>query len=358
MTSLELRYRRLLAWYPNDFRATYEEEMVGVLMEGSRPEQRYPEPNEVASLAGGALRRRLGGVGDGVAGLFADRRWRDTAAVFGVLAALALLAERLRGVLATVEMIRVVQMGSSDDPAFPRMVTAAISGQWLPVSGAVVVAVAVLAGWRLVAATAAWVTAAGLLVMPGIRYTGYPEGLVYETVPLVLTVTMAAALSVPNPGSAGRRLLGWPRIGLLLAVGAVWVALGPATGYPLLAPDGTDDVTVIAALVLGPALLWFLLRRVESGVLRRMVALIAPTVAVILLIKIGFAGFIQSSPRFYPTPVQLVPGQWLALALTPLLVFSAGAVLVRRQDETERLVTLGRAAETPARQGGLSSADE
>ncbi len=32
MSTLERRYRRLLAWYPADYRRIYGEEMLGVLM--------------------------------------------------------------------------------------------------------------------------------------------------------------------------------------------------------------------------------------------------------------------------------------------------------------------------------------
>ncbi|MEU4405303.1 hypothetical protein AB0F88_12300 [Streptosporangium sp. NPDC023963] len=56
MSSLEARYRRLLATYPRDHRARHEEEMIGVLLAGARSGQTRPHPADVADLLWGALR--------------------------------------------------------------------------------------------------------------------------------------------------------------------------------------------------------------------------------------------------------------------------------------------------------------
>ncbi len=62
-----------------------------------------------------------------------------------------------------------------------------------------------------------------------------------------------------------------------------------------------------------------------------MLLLAAPVAATALLIQIGFSGFMQSSPSFWP-PVYLTAGQWSALVLVPLMVFATGAWLLRRYE--------------------------
>lgn len=55
MNRLEARYRRLLRLYPREHRARYQAEMLGVLLEGSRPGQQHPGLRDGADLARGAL---------------------------------------------------------------------------------------------------------------------------------------------------------------------------------------------------------------------------------------------------------------------------------------------------------------
>jgi hypothetical protein len=57
--TLERRYRRLLAMYPQKFRREREEEMVSVLMDGARDGQRWPRPAEVVNLLRHAAPSRL-----------------------------------------------------------------------------------------------------------------------------------------------------------------------------------------------------------------------------------------------------------------------------------------------------------
>ena len=59
-SSLERRYRRLLALYPASFRAAREDEMVDVLMQGAQPNQSHPRPGEAVNLATHGLQRRAG----------------------------------------------------------------------------------------------------------------------------------------------------------------------------------------------------------------------------------------------------------------------------------------------------------
>lgn len=102
MTALEVRYRRLLAIYPSEHRAAYEQEMLGVLMDGARPGQRRPAPGEVVDLllAGAGARLRHGRRG------VRDARWRDAFAVTGLLAAAVLLAVAGRRLASGLHMIQ------------------------------------------------------------------------------------------------------------------------------------------------------------------------------------------------------------------------------------------------------------
>jgi hypothetical protein len=88
MTALESRYRRLLAAYPADHRQAYEREMLGVLMSGSRPGQRFPGPAEVVDLLRAGWLAR---VGAGRRALRSDT-WRDAAAVVSLVTALWMVA--------------------------------------------------------------------------------------------------------------------------------------------------------------------------------------------------------------------------------------------------------------------------
>jgi len=58
VSSLERRYRRLLAWYPHEYREIYQDEMLGVLLDGAGPARTQPTIRETADLLTGALRYR------------------------------------------------------------------------------------------------------------------------------------------------------------------------------------------------------------------------------------------------------------------------------------------------------------
>ncbi len=55
---LERRTRLLLRFYPPDYRAHRGEEILGTLLETTRPGRGWPPPREVASVIGGGLRAR------------------------------------------------------------------------------------------------------------------------------------------------------------------------------------------------------------------------------------------------------------------------------------------------------------
>ncbi|SNR96500.1 hypothetical protein SAMN05216276_100216 [Streptosporangium subroseum] len=59
MSELERRYRRLIAWYPQAFRAVHEEEMLGVLLATADSGRSRPNPRDAIDLIRGAVRIRL-----------------------------------------------------------------------------------------------------------------------------------------------------------------------------------------------------------------------------------------------------------------------------------------------------------
>src|ERR1022692_2450637 len=96
---LERRYRGLLAWYPADYHAAHEDEMLGVALARPAPGRRRPRPGEAASLVAAGVRMRFGVL---MAGLHAPG-WRNAAAVAGFIGAVllaAIYAESLVGQLA------------------------------------------------------------------------------------------------------------------------------------------------------------------------------------------------------------------------------------------------------------------
>ena len=84
--SLERGYRRLLAFYPAEYRRVHAEEMLAVLMTAAPDGQRRPGLAETADLIAGALRVWCQPSRGGMAG------WRATLALVGTFTTLGLLA--------------------------------------------------------------------------------------------------------------------------------------------------------------------------------------------------------------------------------------------------------------------------
>jgi hypothetical protein len=86
MSTLEKRYRRLLAIYPRPHREEYGEEMLGVLLAGAREGQTRPDPRDLADLLRAGLAVRL----LGAPGPARGHAWRDASAAAGLLGAVLL----------------------------------------------------------------------------------------------------------------------------------------------------------------------------------------------------------------------------------------------------------------------------
>ena len=236
---LERAYGRLLKAYPRDYRRLRGAEILGVLVDGARPGQRYPRPREVVDLLAGGLRQRMGvnttpGFTDGL-----------RIALPIALALAAVLSANVRvGGLDTVPEIQPYAY-----------VWAAALVAWVisPTAGRVVAVVAALVTIRL---AAAW------------SYVFAPV----FAVCLVGTIVAATAIIAPRiPASTDKREYGsalWSlpgRLATLLAAAALagtgfvglpgwnqWVLTAAQFAVVVLAMAGT----VLAARRRGTGLLW------------------------------------------------------------------------------------------------------
>lgn len=347
---LERRYRRLLAVYPWEHRRAYEEEMLAVLLAGARPGQTRPDVRDAVNLIGAGLRARAR---VGVRG-FTEPAWADAAAVTGVLVALVLCAAAGKNLADHLVA----------SPALPPPLRPVGSDlvDWLRVAGWAAVAGSALLGFRRVAALLGWAGVAGWVVLVGPGVVDQPSYVVDTLPQFALAVVAAAALTLPAPPRRAVAVLGVRRLGVVvlapLAVAAL-LELNRATS-PLF--DPTDDVVqyqsfygleadselaiwlYVAGLAVAGLAALLAVATLAAPVRRRIVVLLAPVGALALAIDTALAGWAASTVHMGHT-IPLVPAQWAMLLLVPAVSFLAGVLLVRRREETLRMVALGRAAD-------------
>jgi len=155
MSGLERWYRRLLAWYPRDHRRMYGDEMLGVLLDGAQPDQRYPGRAETVDLLRSALWLRFGRT----RGRIGDPRWTDAAAVVAAVVPVLLFTYHLRHLL-------LPYLWSLRFHGLPQ----AEPVLWAFALGWGVVAVAALFRWRAVGAVLAWAATLAEVVALGRWY--------------------------------------------------------------------------------------------------------------------------------------------------------------------------------------------
>ncbi|MEV4655947.1 hypothetical protein [Micromonospora sp. NPDC049301] len=346
---LERRYRRLLALYPWEHRRVYEDEMLAVLLAGARPGQRRPAPGDVLNVVGAGLRARLRVGARG----FTEPTWAEAAAVTGLLVGLLLLALSAASLLD--QLIRNPSLPPGYGPSGPDLV------DWLRVAGWAGVCVAVLVGWRWLAAGLAWagVLGWGALVAP--QSSDNPTYVVDTLPQFALAVVAAAALTVPTPRRRLLALLGVRRLVALLLAPAAAVTLLEVNRVTSPAFDPVDGATYqvfygieasselvlwlyVAGLVAAALAMLVALATLHPGVRRRIVVMLLPVAALALVIDSALAGWATSTMHMGHT-IPLVPAQWAMLVLVPAVTFLAGALLVRRREETLRMVAIGRAAD-------------
>jgi hypothetical protein len=186
---LERRYRRLLWLYPREFQARRGAEMLGVLMAGARDDQWRPAAGDVADIVRGSLLIRLRGPRGG---------WAPALAAFALLAPVFLV---LTDILLAAFPYWESRAGAGTRwhiGGIPYL-TQPGSGFPLLAIGPVLVAAAVLAGWRRTALATLIVAAAADLA----QWSGLALRLV------ILSRSRAAghlALWIGAPSMGGRSL--------------------------------------------------------------------------------------------------------------------------------------------------------
>ncbi|SCL30923.1 hypothetical protein GA0070624_4169 [Micromonospora rhizosphaerae] len=345
---LERRYRRLLAVYPWEHRRTYEEEMLAVLLADTRPGQRRPGLGDALNLIGAGLRARLRVSARG----FTEPAWADAAAVTGVLVALVLLTIAGKGLID--QLVPDPSVPPPLRPAGPDLV------DWLRVAGWAGVCFAALVGLRSVAAGLAWAAAAAWMVLVGPGVADQPTYVVYTLPQLALAVVAAAALSVPAPPRRAIAVLGARRLATLVLASLAVVTIlevnrltAPsydATGYTsyvfydLEARRSLVVRLYVAGLAAAAVAVVVTLCTLTPQVRRRIPVMLAPVAALAAVIDTALAGW-QESSMYLGRVIPLVPAQWAMLVLVPAVTFLAGVLLVRRREETLRMVALGRDAD-------------
>lgn len=346
---LERRYRRLLAVYPWEHRRVYEDEMLAVLLAGARPGQRRLAAADVRNLVGAGLRARLRVGARG----FTEPSWADAATVTGLLVGVVLLA--FAGKTLLDQLVRAPGLPPGFAPSGPDLV------DWLRVAGWAGVCAAVLVGWRWLAAGLAWagVLGWGALVAP--QTSGNPTYVVDMLPQLALAVVGAAALTVPAPRRRAIALLGVRRLLALVLAPAAMAALLVINrvGSPTFSfVDGVSYQVFFGLEASSELVLWLYVAGLAAAALamvvavvtltpevrRRIVVMLLPVATLALVIDSALAGWATSTMHMGHV-IPLVPAQWAMLVLVAPVTFLAGALLVRRREETLRMVALGRDAD-------------
>jgi hypothetical protein len=335
---LTRRYRRLLGSYPREHRDFYGDEMIGVLMSKTTPDQGRIDPREAVSLIGSGLRQRLRAAWPASYG----PHWRGAVAAFAFLAATALAAMSGYAVAAS--------LAPAPEP-FP--FTMAVSKHEVTLAvGWTLVAVSTRIGrLRLAAAIAALSILVQVVAIAG-RYDDDPSQFVTYWWQVVLAGTVAAALAAITLAGSGDRAPALDlRPTIAVAIAAALAVLAPIVESELVVvtATGPNSSAVSSRLpfwiampgVAGPAeaiavlgqliVLVMVVLRLRPPLRRRVVLLSLPTASIAALVAVGFGGFLASSPRFTP-PVHLVAPQWTALTALPLLTFAMGLWLLTRYE--------------------------
>ena len=297
----EIRYRRLLALYPGDFRREYGEEMLGVLMADPRP-----GVVQVLDVVRGAVLAHLRSAVTG------QSRAARVVWIFGAMLLLGIAMRRVTGV--------VIMMARAD--GFTPHVPVA---DWArPVAWGVVLAAAVL-GWRMLGVAAATVGLAVEIAVPFQSYLHTPATVLYAYWLIVAAAVVLIAGLVAEGGAVV-----WPR-GWWLIAGAAAALAAVVTRAPFaffsLGYVGSVDLMTIG--VAGSLALAALLMQ-GRDLRRRLMCWAAPVVVSVALVRWGFVGFIEFNMR-NPDATQLIgPLQWAVLVLVPAAAFLGVAVLTDR----------------------------
>ncbi|MEV4625503.1 hypothetical protein AB0J90_04345 [Micromonospora sp. NPDC049523] len=357
---LESRYRRLLAVYPWEHRRRYEDEMLGVLLEDALPGQRQPGIGDTVNLVVAGLRARLGWTARGLT----DRAWSDAAAVTGLLAALTLVAVNGHAVISNIPP-------APGPEHYPFGGDGIGALDWLPLGTWAVVCLALLAGLRRPAIVLVWAALLTDIALLPSQYGSNPIPAVSGLWQLVLGLVAAVAVTVRAPRRRALALLGTRRlltIVLALAtVDAVFLinrlasdSIGangsvfyvfhlhdnkvPRRNLELTSGSDAQVMFYLAFLAAAVLALLAALTTMDGPVRRRIAVLLAPVVALVVLVEQTFDGWAVSNMNM-GHPIYLVAAQWAALAAVPLLTLVIALLLLTRREHTLRMVALGRTAD-------------
>nr|WP_221375791.1 hypothetical protein [Actinoplanes polyasparticus] len=295
----EIRYRRLLALYPRDFRQEYGDEMLGVLMADPRP-----GPAQVLDVARGAVAAHLRGlwIGEGRAARLVQ--------IFGAMLLFAVASRRfVGGLLATVNHFDQV------------------GWQNLPVTSSVrfvawgVALVAALLGWRLLGAAGAAAGLAGEVLTPAGSYVETPATVLYAYWLIVSAVLVLIAGLVADRGPVRPR--GWQWVA---AAGVVLVLQGRLEQSGSSGPYELRWMLVLVAVALAAVAIF----RQEPRLRARLLCWIAPVIATVPLVEFGFAEFIVYNMGHPESTRMISPLQWAVLVVVPVVAFVGASVLDRR----------------------------
>ncbi|MFI6388231.1 hypothetical protein [Nonomuraea sp. NPDC050540] len=254
--SLEDRYRRLLAWYPREHRASHEEEMVAVLLAGADAGRERPSARETFDLLRGAFTIRL----RRAVGAASRRHWNA--------------AFRLAALLAPIWPL-VLEAGraaayAGDAPPYPE---AALQALVLALPYGVIAFLAwrdarkvaasvawgwtvLVAGWSELGLSPIYVVRDGVLLVGGAGWR-----LVLPACLVAVMLTLAPSSGPARPEA--RRLIGWAAALLAGVVVSTRIPL-PAAGFlPILvlavvavrSPVGRRAVLIVSPLM-GVTLGW------------------------------------------------------------------------------------------------------
>ena len=257
-----------------------------------------------------------------------------------------------------------------DPPVWPPLQPLQPLQPWLPLACWALAVAAAFIGLRRAAVAAAWAAALCQAAVAFADYPSWPSGLVEAWPTLVFAIS--AALALTASGSArgpavigrGRTLLMSLSFAALAALPTVEMALAQVQRYPdgsrsvdawggfnTSGWSGSSPVAGWLTVVVEPIcalLLLVCLVRVAAPVRRRIVAMAAPALLMLVIVPPLFHGFLVSTVRFDP-PVLLEPGQWVFLIVLPVPAFIAAALMVERAERHAYLIGLGRAAQRRTR---------
>jgi hypothetical protein len=330
--ALERRYRRLLAWYPADYRAANADDMLGVALARSASGRRWPEPGEAVNLI-------VSGAGERLAGVLRRPDQRDTATVLAVAGPLLLAAGAVR-TMANPFLIRPTPPAFAE--ARQSLAVATVFAAWWTL-----VALAGMLRWRRVAAAAACLGLAGQVIMLVLAVSGFAGALMVTSwqaaVALVTTGSALGSLrsqdrplswrAVTALAAAAAILAGWPAVEVSFTT---YTPIGPNVDFlsdPLSGSEGWlgDGIfTVTLALTL------LAIAALRPVVRRRAAVVLLPAFVTTTLACWGFRGFLPDGP-----PVGLLmlsPVKWEFLALVPLIGVAAGFAGLRFYERRLRRV--------------------